>query len=134
MRAFLILIFCIVVGTLGVLWLGYSTCQEPPVKSSEQAAAAQTNKDNCSSPGPIFKVGLREVWLFVRDSDSEIVAFSTIIVAIFTIILGTATVVLARSTRALASGAKEAAQYQLRAYISARGSMCSRSMIQFSLK
>jgi hypothetical protein len=117
MRGILVVLALVVALGAGVFVLGNAACQQPPIKTSEANASAQTNKNNCASPYAIFKVGLSEIWTFAKGSDKEIVAFSTVLAAFFTIILGVATVVLASFTRELVRSTKETAQHQLRAYV-----------------
>jgi hypothetical protein len=102
----------------GVIGVGYSSCNQPPIKGGESSETAHPNKKNdCASPYSIFEVGLNSGWVFVHDHHEEIIAVGTVFIAVFTIVLGLFTVSLAGSTDKLVKGADKTAERQLRAYV-----------------
>ncbi len=117
MKALLVLIFCISIIAFGVQGIGYSACNEPPIKAGESGEAAQANKYNCATRYGIFKIGLANSGDFVHRHNEEIIAVGTVFIAIFTVVLGLFTVNLASSTQRLVTGAERTERRQLRAYI-----------------
>jgi hypothetical protein len=109
MKAFGIFLFCLIVIICGIIWLGYSTCNEPPKPTSKSEQTTDTYKYDCPTTNAAFKVGLYRTWVFVHDYKEEVVAISTVFIAIFTIILGVFTVNLAGATQTTAVAAKETA-------------------------
>jgi hypothetical protein len=109
MKAFGIFLFCLIVIICGIIWLGYSTCNEPPKPTSKSEQTTDTDKYDCTTTNAAFKVGLYRTWVFVHDYKEEVVAISTVFIAIFTIILGVFTVNLAGATQTTAVAAKETA-------------------------
>ncbi|MGA7789435.1 MAG: hypothetical protein WCA56_14870, partial [Xanthobacteraceae bacterium] len=108
---------CIALMSLSVLWIGYSSCEEPSIKSGESSQTTQPDKNNCVSPGAVFKVGLNELWTFTHDHHEEVIAVGTAFIAIFTIVLGLFTVSVAAATNKLVEGAERAEKRELRAYV-----------------
>lgn len=116
-RPLLVFIFCLMTLVIAILGVGYSACNERPIKSSESAETAQPYKNSCSSPITILKVGLYEAWSFVHSHHEETIAVGTIFIAIFTVVLGLFTVSLAGATDKLVRGAERTERRQLRAYV-----------------
>ncbi|MGO8952085.1 MAG: hypothetical protein ACLPWS_02810 [Rhodomicrobium sp.] len=117
MRTFVVFIACIAFMSLGVLLIGYSSCNEPPKQASESNHTTQTNINYCTSPNAAFKIGLSELWTFVHGHHEEVIAVGTFFIAIFTVVLGLFTVSLATSTNKMARAAENTERRQLRAYV-----------------
>jgi len=112
-----IFILCVAASLLGILWLGYSTCNEPPIPKPETQQSESNKNYECSSPEIAFKLGVVQTWRLAKEAHQEIITIATVIIAFFTIILGTYTVVLAASTKQLVFEARRASVHQLRAYV-----------------
>lgn len=117
MKALLVFVICISLIASGVFTIGLLSCDEPPIQTSEAGQTTKPNKNDCSAPRTLIKVGLNESWIFVHDHHEEVIAVGTVFIAIFTIVLGLFTVSLAGATKKLVSGAESAERRQLRAYV-----------------
>jgi hypothetical protein len=120
-KPFAIFLVCLIAISIGVLWLGYSTCQQAPSPGSETLETAAQRGSSCSSVGGAFKIGLTGLWGFFHDSHDEIVALGIVFIAIFTVVIGLFTADLAASANNTAREVQSISEQQLRAYIANRG-------------
>jgi hypothetical protein len=110
------LIIAVIFGL--VIWLGYSSIEQPPQHESSQTEGT-TKADNDSYPSvqTALKLGFIRLGSFVSTYREEIGAVGTIIVAFFTIVLAFATGFLYFATRDLVEGSTKTSRQQLRAYV-----------------
>jgi hypothetical protein len=120
-KAITILLVCVVGILVGVLWIGYSACQEAPSPGSETLETAAQRGASCSNFGGAFRVGLTSLWTFSRESHDEIVAIAIVLIAIFSIVIGLFMVDLAASASNTAREVKNNSENQLRAYVGNQG-------------
>lgn len=118
MKAFFVFVICLVVILGGIFVVGLTSCDKPQINTVEGGETAKPNKNYCSAPNAIFKVGLSATGDFIHHYHEEVIAVGTVFIAIFTIVLGLFTVNLAGATDKIVKGAEEATRRQLRAYVS----------------
>jgi hypothetical protein len=100
-----------------VIWLGHSTCNEPPQQTNQANQTTNAKKEDCSTIHSALVVGFNRIGVYIHDFHDEIVAIGTVFIAAFTIIVGFATWALYAATRDLVRGANKTAERQLRAYV-----------------
>jgi hypothetical protein len=120
-KPFAIFLVCLIGIAIGVLWIGYSACQEAPSPGSETLETAAQRGSSCTSVSGAFRVGLAALWSFTHDSHDEIIAIGIVFIAVFTVVIGLFTADLAAAANKTAQEVKSISEQQLRAYMGTRG-------------
>jgi len=120
-KPFAIFLVCLIGIAIGVLWIGYSACQEAPSPGSQTLETAAQRGSSCASVTGAFRVGLATLWSFTHDSHDEIVAIGIVFITVFTVVIGLFTVDLAAAANKTAHEVRSNSEQQLRAYMGNRG-------------